>query len=246
MKYLEADEYLRQRIEPAPGDQDYLHLSDLLTAVKKFIPRKVSRVLDYGCGGSPYRSLFGECTYHRADMADMAGGDKLDFEYGSDSRLPAAATGYDCIVSTQVLEHVEDPLFYLQECYRALEPGGHLLLTTHGMFKDHAVPYDYWRWTIFGLRCLVEKAGFEVVELNKLTLGPRAVLYLLEGQLGSLNFSGSGFYDRLLSYGVRIIRRLGSRRLHHVVDRNFPSHRIANANEFPDDIYICIAVLARR
>jgi len=140
--------YLRERLEPRPGDPIYLCLSDLLIAIRALVPPHTSKVLDYGCGGSPYRLLFGECIYHRADLA---GGRNLDFEYSTDGRLPPEAGDYDFVLSTQVLEHVEDPTTYLQECCRVLRPGGHLLLTTHGMFEDHAVPHDYWRWTAGGL-----------------------------------------------------------------------------------------------
>ena len=99
---------------------------------------------------APYSEM---CTYHRADLA---GGSDLDFEYAADGRLPSEAADYDCVLSTQVLEHVEDPAAYLQECYRVLRPGGHLLLTTHGIFEDHAVPHDYWRWTAGGLQRMIE------------------------------------------------------------------------------------------
>jgi hypothetical protein len=107
MAALAAQEYLRERLEPRPGDPGYLCLSDLLIAIKGLGPSHARRVLDYGCGGSPYRSLFGECTYHRADLA---GGSNLDFEYAADSRLPPEAADYHCTLSTQVLEHVEDPM----------------------------------------------------------------------------------------------------------------------------------------
>src|SRR5262249_27834958 len=176
MEALAAQEYLRERFEPRPGDPGYLCLSDLLMAIKGLVPSHAKRVLDYGCGGSPYRPLFGECTYHRADFV---GGSNLDFEYAADSRLPLEASDYDCMLSTQVLEHVEDPIVYLQECYRVLRPGGHLLLTTHGIFEDHAAPHDYWRWTAVGLQRMIEgAAGLKVKTVKKLTTGPRGVLFL--------------------------------------------------------------------
>src|SRR5215475_7010642 len=100
MDLLYSPEYLRQRISPSAGDYDYLHLSDLLLAIQTLIPPNVSRVLDYGCGSSPYRSLFGSCTYHRADLV---GGHDLDFEYGPDSLLSSEIENYDCVLSTQVL-----------------------------------------------------------------------------------------------------------------------------------------------
>ena len=98
--------YLRERLNPQPGEMLYLHLSDLLIALNAMIPGHLSMVLDYGCGGSPYRPLFGNCTYHRADLS---GGNNLDFEYGPDSKLPLELSGYDCILSTQVTRVLDEP-----------------------------------------------------------------------------------------------------------------------------------------
>src|SRR5262249_57058831 len=107
--------YLRERLNPQPGEMLYLHLSDLLIALNAMIPGHLSMVLDYGCGGSPYRPLFGKCTYHRADLS---GGNNLDFEYGPDSKLPLELSAYDLILSTQVLDHVQNPAVYLRDGFR--------------------------------------------------------------------------------------------------------------------------------
>jgi SAM-dependent methyltransferase len=241
MENLADKEYIRQRIAPIAGDPNYLHLSDLRIALERLIPSGTSRVLDFGCGGSPYRPLFGDCTYHRADLT---GSGNIDFEYDKDSRLPPEATAYDCVLSTQVLEHVQDPLSYLQECNRVLIPGGHLLLTTHGSFEDHACPHDYWRWTPFGLQRLVEDAGLQINEVKKLTTGPRAALYLSERELHRIRFNDSGWYGHLLTLGIRAVQRLGSARLHEASDRSFCRNRMVDANESGHDLYIVIAVLA--
>jgi SAM-dependent methyltransferase len=240
---LAVKEYLRERLEPRPGDPCYLHLSDLLVAIKGLVPSHALRVLDYGCGGSPYRPLFGECVYQRADFL---GGANLDFEYSADSHLPPEAADYDCVLSTQVLEHVEKPASYLKECSRVLRPGGHLILTTHGSFQDHSCPYDYWRWTAQGLQRAIESAGLKVKSLKKLTTGPRAVLFLSEREFHRLRFGAAGMYGTLLSVGVRAVQSLGARRLHLASDQSFPQHRVVDASEPGHDIYICIAALACR
>jgi SAM-dependent methyltransferase len=241
--------FLRERLEPRPGDQLYLCLSDLVIAIKSLVPPHTSRVLDYGCGGSPYRPLFGECTYHRADLA----GSNLDFEYAADGRLPPEAADYDCVLSTQVLGYVQDPTAYLQECYRVLRPGGHLLLTTHGMFENHGT--DYGRWTTGGLQRMIEEAaGLKVRTAKKLTTGPRGVLFLSERgvlfpserEFYRLRFGSAGAYGALLSLAIRAVQRLGARRLHEAIDRSFPHHRVVDASESGHDIYIGIAVLAIR
>jgi SAM-dependent methyltransferase len=243
VEILATQEYLRQRLEPKPGDLFYLCLSDLLIAIRSLVPSRTSRVLDYGCGGSPYRALFGECLYHRADFP---GGANLDFEYTANSRLPPEAADYDCVLSTQVLEHVENPTTYLQECCRVLRPGGNLLLTTHGIFEDHAVPHDYWRWTAIGLQRIIDEAGLRVTAAKKLTTGPRGALSLSEREFHRLQFNSAGAYSVLLSFGVRAIQRLGARRLHEASDRSFPHHRVVDASESGHDIYIGVAVLATR
>jgi SAM-dependent methyltransferase len=212
-------------------------------AIKDVVPSGPLRVLDYGSGGSPYRSLFGNCIYHRADLV---GGYGLDFEYGSDARLPFELRDYDCVLSTQVLEHVEDPAIYLAECHRVLRSGGHLILTTHGCFEDHAVPHDYWRWTAQGLHTMIEGTGLKVKEVRKLTTGPRGVLSLTERELQRLRFSGAGVYASFLSLGIRAIQRFGARRLHEASDLSFPNHRVVVASERGHDIYIGIAALAVR
>jgi SAM-dependent methyltransferase len=242
MEDLAGREYLRQRLEPRPGDPHYIVLSDLLIAIRTLIPSRVSRILDYGSGGSPYLPLFENCVYHRADLT----GHGLDFEYGSDARLPLSAGGYDCVLSTQVLEHVENPTAYLSECHRVLKSGGYLLLTTHGMFEDHACPYDYWRWTGFGLQKIVEEAGLKVQVLKKVTTGPRAALFLAEQHFHHFWSNPVGFYARTLSAGVRAIQRLGARRLHAMSDVNFQRNRVVDANQPGHEAYIVIALLANR
>ena len=79
---LEESHYLRERLTPAPDDLFYLHLSDLKQALTRVLPKPGARVLDYGCGGSPYRSLFESACYHRADIPGIP---NIDFVFGEDS-----------------------------------------------------------------------------------------------------------------------------------------------------------------
>jgi SAM-dependent methyltransferase len=238
---LSANEYVRQRIEPRVGDPLYLCLSDLFIALKALIPTGAARVLDYGCGGSPYRTLFTLCeTYHRADLS----GDGLDFEFTDDALLPDHVGGsYDCVLSTQVLEHVAESSAYLRESYRALRPGGMLVLSTHGMFEEHGCPHDYWRWTGFGLRRVVEEAGFNVDSIKKVTTGPRAILSLSEPLLWSVGFSG-GFRARLVNIAIRAGRRLGPVRVHKTADALLANHRVVDVTEPGHSAYVGLALRA--
>lgn len=118
------------------------------------------RVLDYGCADLPYRHLFPSDADYLA--ADLPGNPRATLEIGPDGKLQLDDGTVDVVLSTQVLEHVSDPALYLDECRRVLRPGGHLLLSTHGLMVYHPDPDDYWRWTCAGLRRAVRESGLEV------------------------------------------------------------------------------------
>ena len=73
-------------------------------------------LLDFGCGGQPYRDLFTPRInrYVGADVA-AAAGVSLDVTFGPGEPLSLSDASIDTILSTQVLEHVADPDFYLRD-----------------------------------------------------------------------------------------------------------------------------------
>lgn len=215
---LNQADYLRQRQAPAPGDPSYLHLADLARALSAHSTREQLRVLDYGCGSSPYQHLFPNAKFTRADIE---GQQDLDFTIKTDGSIDAADNSFDLILSTQVLEHLIRPESYLHECHRLLKPGGALLLSTHGTFVDHGCPHDYHRWTAEGLRHAVTSAGFCVTTMDKLTTGPRAAWFLFEMYV-------DGMHPRrgtLLWAATLILRRTVTNhrhRFHTWVEEQFP------------------------
>lgn len=130
-------------------------------------------LLDYGCGNRPYRVLFG-CKFKNYIGADLAGNGQADILINEDGTLPSSESTVDCVLSSQVLEHVADPELYLGEAFRVLRPGGSLILSTHGIWPYHPDPNDYWRWTIDGLQLQIRLTGFEIVAL-KGVFGPESV-----------------------------------------------------------------------
>ncbi len=122
------------------------------------------RVLDYGCADIPYRRFFPDTVEWLA--ADLPGNPDASIEIRADGTVPVDDRSIDAVLSTQVLEHVADPLLYLRECERVLRPGGRLLLSTHGFMVHHPDPVDLWRWTCEGLQLSVTRAGLQVVRFE--------------------------------------------------------------------------------
>jgi SAM-dependent methyltransferase len=119
-------------------------------------------VLDFGCAERPYERLFAG-KFLRYLAADLPGNERADVVVTLAGRVPIADGSVDCVASTQVLEHVEDPSAYLAEARRVLRPDGLLLISTHGFWVYHPDPVDFWRWTRAGLERELRAAGFEPV-----------------------------------------------------------------------------------
>jgi SAM-dependent methyltransferase len=59
--------------------------------------------------------------------------------------LPAGS--FDCVILTQVLPYIPDCGAALAGAYRALAPGGTLLVTVPSIIRYHREPEDHWRFT---------------------------------------------------------------------------------------------------
>lgn len=149
-------------------ERDYLVMRPLIDWMRDVAVQYASgALLDFGCGNKPYLAfLEGRVdSYVGADLAQNALG-TVDLILGADSRVPAADSSFATVLSTQVFEHVPEPDRYLAEAARVLKPGGHLILTCPGGFMLHEEPHDYWRYTLYGLRHLLSKHGFEPVRID--------------------------------------------------------------------------------
>lgn len=68
------------------------------------------------------------------------------------------------MVAFEVFEYLRDPNKACEEIHRVLKPGGVFLMTIPFMFRIHADPSDYSRFTKYGLTKLVD--GFAEVDLS--------------------------------------------------------------------------------
>ena len=141
--------------------------------------------------------------------ADLAGNDRADVVLAPDGGLPVQDDSFDAVLSSQVLEHVEDPDLYLRECMRVLKPGGTLILSTHGMMYYHRDPEDYWRWTTAGLNRILTGHGFEVCEMRGvLGMAPAALQIFQDGTIWKLPRSLKKLYAVVMQEAIRTLDRM--------------------------------------
>lgn len=135
------------------------------TAFAETIPAG-ALVLDAGAGEAPYRGLFAHARY---ESADFLGSNRRYAKptYACDlASIPVEDARFDFVVFNQVMEHLPEPRAVLLELFRVLKPSGKMIYTGPLFFEEHEQPYDFYRYTRFGLRHLFEKAGFEVERLD--------------------------------------------------------------------------------
>lgn len=69
----------------------------------------------------------------------------------------------------EVIEHVFDVSSLLDKINRILEPNGTFLISLPFAYDEHEAPYDFARYTSFGIKDILKKHGFVVRHCIKTT-----------------------------------------------------------------------------
>ena len=70
----------------------------------------------------------------------------------------------ELVISGQCLEHCRNPFKLVAEMHRICRPKGICIITAPFIWREHRYPIDCWRFLPDGMRCLLEDAGFKVLE----------------------------------------------------------------------------------
>jgi predicted TPR repeat methyltransferase len=162
-------------ISPSIFDMAYITRKGIAEALKEVAGRYArGKLVDLGCGVKPYQETFAPyCeSYFGVDYPDAA---RLNYaeETRADLWADCTETGldgesFDTVLSTQVLEHIEHPQRLLKEAWRLLKKGGIFILTAPFLWQEHSRPRDYYRFSQYSLRFLLEETGFDVIEIRKI------------------------------------------------------------------------------
>lgn len=94
----------------------------------------------------------------RADIinVDLYAFDVVDIIADAEN-LPIEDESVDLMLNQAMLEHVSHPEIVVNEMYRLLRPGGEIFCYLPFVVPFHAAPYDYYRWTMPGVKELFKK-----------------------------------------------------------------------------------------
>lgn len=184
------------------SNHHYISLSQLNKWIStRALPHVKGVTLDYGCGGQPYREWIESraSRYIGADVA-AAADVSLDVEIVPGQPLALADGSIQTIFATQTLEHVYDIETYLKDCLRLLCVDGSLILSVPMQWRHHEEPFDFWRFTRYGIERKLTDIGFVIEEMV-----PCGGVYSLLAQI-YLNHLAAR--SRLRPYYTRIVNRI--------------------------------------
>ncbi len=171
-----------------------MHLNECKSYIK-------GRLLNAGCGDKTYESFYRDKieTQIRFDWPNTIHDKNSIDVFGSVMELPFISESFDVVFCTEVLEHVPEPQKALAEFHRVLNKSGYLILSTPFLYQLHETPFDFYRYTAYGLSHLINKAGFELVFIKS------------RGDLTAvLIFLTRKFIKKILSklLGVKLVEKL--------------------------------------
>ena len=150
---------------------------------------KPGPTIDIGCGIMPYRKLFKQHVPYEGIEIETRHKDhnKLATHFYDGHTLPLADNSYNSVLCFQVLEHCSDPELMLQECHRVLNEGGTLLLTMPLIWPEHEQPWDFQRFTYYGIARHLEKSGFKIERIEKVNPGLACIIQISIDWIDSLH-----------------------------------------------------------
>ncbi|MBK8551338.1 MAG: class I SAM-dependent methyltransferase [Ignavibacteria bacterium] len=152
LKYLNSESYYKNSL--------------LLECIQHFKHLMKGRLLDLGCGNKPYSNIYSE-------VCDSSVGCDVPFSLHKNSNVEVLCYAedidrhfepdqFDCVICTEVLEHTVNDNKVIENINKVLKKNGNLIISAPFTYVLHEAPHDYRRYTLYGLKNILENNNFEV------------------------------------------------------------------------------------
>jgi len=178
--------------------------------LKEFLLKyKNSKVLDFGCGDARYKKLVQENNNYIGVDCKTTGFEnekKIADFYWDNKTLPFEDEKFDAILCTEVLDDIENLEMTTLELKRVLKKDGEIFITMPFLFGEHDTPYDFRRFTSFGIKKFFEKQKFKIVKFKKLLQGKISIIQIIESEFSRyLSEKNNKNYKFFLKFFFKII-----------------------------------------
>ncbi len=140
------------------------------------------KLLDLGCGYVPYLEIYSglveenvcldwENSFHKSPFPDLTA--------DLNNPIPLPDESFDTVLVTDVLEHIREPQLLVHEIGRLLRNNGKAIIGVPFLYWLHEEPFDYQRYTRYGLKHLCEQAGLQIVSQETYGGAPEVLMDIL-------------------------------------------------------------------
>lgn len=171
----------------------YLNHKHLDKSFQKSLPFLYGVCVDVGSGNAIYKDVISEKVdeYIMVDKSSvhnhMFQTSKEKFIDADIKDLPFDDNSVDSIILTQVLEHIDEPHKAMSEVSRILKKDGVLILSVPFIYQAHATPYDYFRFSEYGLKNLLKDYDYEILEFHYQGYLGTAIFSIINGFIWNLS-----------------------------------------------------------
>ena len=177
----------------------YFARKGLYQNVSKLITNLNGKLLDVGCGTKPYENICNVDEYIGLEIDDEGNRQHNYADVFYDGKtIPFEDKSFDSILSNQVFEHVFNPNQFLKEINRVTKVGGRFLITVPFVWDEHEQPYDYARYSSFGLKHILAENGFEIIEHRKSNNGIEVIFQLINDYLYKVIMTENVYFNLLI------------------------------------------------
>ena len=177
----------------------YFARKGLYQNVSKLITNLNGKLLDVGCGTKPYENICNVDEYIGLEIDDEGNRQHNYADVFYDGKtIPFEDKSFDSILSNQVFEHVFNPNQFLKEINRVTKVGGRFLITVPFVWDEHEQPYDYARYSSFGLKHILAENGFEIIEHRKSNNGIEVIFQLINDYLYKVIMTENAYFNLLI------------------------------------------------
>ena len=187
------------RLNTQQHDYKWLINNHIEKHLTEYVPYYKGVMLDFRYSNHRFENFFKQYSnkYITINHKSIKYHNQSVNNYDLNTKTSLDDTYADTIIALNILEHLYAPQTFLNECYRVLKDDGTLVLNVPFQHYLHEAPNDYFRFTPYGLKYLLEKAEFENIHIQPIG-GFYTTIFVKLNHFSLRLIKGSSFKKRII------------------------------------------------
>ncbi|MBA2840128.1 SAM-dependent methyltransferase [Methanococcus maripaludis] len=179
----------------------FLDEYSIFKKIKKYKKYFNGVVLDIGCRDKPYVMIIPHEKYIGLDLDPLSKADII----ADATNIPLNSESIDTIFSTQTIGDIYNIDKFYSEAFRLLKNNGYLIMTSEFICGLHDEPFDYYRFTKYGIKRQLEDSGFEIIHLEETSNSITSAGYILAVSLWKTYLSFENILFKRIVYSAILL-----------------------------------------